>query len=289
MGGRQVLYERMTWPEVREAARADMVVLIPMGAIEQHGFHLPLDVDIRIAREVCLRAARRSEHALVMAPLVFGFETHHMDWPGTIDVDWDVLVRYGTCVTASLARHGFRRLLIVNGHGSNRPLLDLICRLTAIRHPEVLCAGQSWFHLSDVTALFNELRESDLSSHADELETSAYLAIDPDAVDMTKAVRDTTFRRSPHVWSDLAGQKPGPEAKAPLVMMEHFSTGSISGVRGDPTKATAEKGERLLEAAADEIAAIVSELRAREIRPPVDYHGFEVEELRRRLREQDGG
>jgi creatinine amidohydrolase len=289
MRERQVLYERMTWPEVREAARADMVVLIPMGAIEQHGFHLPLDVDLRIAREVCLRAARRSAHAIVMAPMVFGFETHHMDWPGTIDVDWDVLVRYGTCVTSSLARHGFRRLMILNGHGSNRPILDLICRLTAIRHPDLLCAGQSWFHLADVTSLFNQLRESDLSSHACELETSAYLAIDPDAVDMTQAVRDTTFHRSAHVWSDLAGQKPGPESKTPLVMMEHFSTGSISGVRGDPTRATAEKGELLLEAAANELAAIVSELRAREIRAPVDHHESEVEKLRRRLRDLGQG
>lgn len=285
MSEREIRYERMTWPQLRDAARADMVVLVPFGSIEQHGFHLPVDVDLRVAREVCERAARLTPHAIVMAPLVFGFETHHMDWPGTIDVDWDVLVKYGVCVCSSLARHGFRRILIVNGHGSNRPLLDLITRLTVIRHPEVLCAGQSWFHLGEVMRVFNEIRESDLSSHADELETSAYLAIDPDAVDMSQAVKDTTFRRSPHIWGDLAGRRPTPDSKAPLVMFEHFSTGSISGVRGDPTTATAEKGRLLLDAAAAELAEIVAELRAREIVRPTDFHDAEVEALKRRLRD----
>jgi hypothetical protein len=66
-------------------------------------------------------------------------------------------------------------------------------------------------------------------------------------------------------------------------MMEHFSTGSISGVRGDATKGTAEKGRRLLEAAAGEVATIVEELRAREIAPPPDYHEIEVHELKAEL------
>jgi creatinine amidohydrolase len=283
MKPREILYERMTWPQLREAARADMVVLVPFGSIEQHGFHLPVDVDIRIAREVCERAARRTDHAIVMAPMVFGFETHHMDWPGTIDIDWDVLVKYGVCVCSSLARHGFRRILIINGHGSNRPILDMIVRLTAIRHPDIICAGQSWFHLGDVMAEFNLIRDSEVSSHADELETAAYLAIDEAAVDMSQAVRDMTIRQSPHIWADLAGRKPRPDSKHPLVMMEHFSTGSVSGVRGDPTKATAEKGRRVLDAAAREIAEIVDELRAREIVLPTDYHDAEVDELKRRL------
>ena len=283
MKPREILYERMTWPQLREAARADMVVLVPFGSIEQHGFHLPVDVDLRIAREVCERTARLNPNALVMTAMPFGFETHHMDWPGTIDVEWDLLVKYGVCVCSSLARHGFRRILIVNGHGSNRPILDLITRLTVIKHPEVLCAGQSWFHLGDVMKAFNEVRESDMSSHADELETSAYLAIDPDAVDMSQAMRDTTFRRSPHVWGDLAGRRPTPESKSPLVMFEHFSTGSISGVRGDPTRATAEKGRLLLDAAAKELAEIVDELRAREIVLPTDRHDADIGELRRRL------
>ena len=216
MTERNVFYERLSWPQVREAARADKVIIIPFASIEQHGPHLPLDVDLRLAREVCVRAARRNPNCLVMTPMAFGFEPHHMAWPGTIDIDWDVLIRYGVCVVSSLARHGFRRILIINGHGSNRPIMEMIVRLAQVRHPEIICAGQSWFALGAVAAAFQPLQESNHTSHACELETSAYLALDPDLVDMSQAAPDYSFRRSPHFWADLTGKKPDPDSTVPL-------------------------------------------------------------------------
>ncbi|MCC2665054.1 MAG: Creatininase, partial [Geminicoccaceae bacterium] len=135
--------------------------------------------------------------------------------------------------------------------------------------------------LGAVAEAFQPLQESNHTSHACELETAAYLAIDPDAVDMSQAVADYSFRRSPHFWADLTGRKPDPDSTVPLVAMEYFATGSFTGVRGDPSKATAEKGERALEAAADEVAQIVDELRARAIVPPPDHHDADVEALKR--------
>jgi creatinine amidohydrolase len=220
-----------------------------------------------------------------MTPMAFGFEPHHMAWPGTIDVDWDVLIRYGVCVVSSLARHGFKRILIVNGHGSNRPILEMIIRLAQVKHPEILVAGQSWFALGAVAKAFQPLQESNHTSHACELETAAYLAIEPELVDMSQAVADYSFRRSPHFWADLTGKKPDADCTVPLVAMEYFATGSHTGVRGDPSKATAEKGQAALEAAADEVSAIIDELRARAIIPPPDHHEADVEELKRRARE----
>ena len=282
MAGRNIFYERLTWPQLRDAARADQVIIIPFASIEQHGPHLPVDVDLRLAREVCKRAARRNPNCLVMTPMAFGFEPHHMAWPGTIDVDWDVLIRYGVCIVSSLARHGFKRILIINGHGSNRPILEMIIRLAQVAHPEALIAGQSWFALGDVAKAFQPLQESDHTSHACELETAAYLAIDPDLVDMSQAVPDYSFRRSPHFWADLTGKRPDPDSTTPLVAMEYFATGSQAGVRGDPSKASAAKGEAALEAAADEVARIVEEMRAREIIPPPDHHEADVEDLKRK-------
>ena len=281
MAERNILYERLTWPQVRAAAQADQVIIIPFASIEQHGPHLPVDVDLRLAREVCMRAARRNPNCLVMTPLAFGFEPHHMAWPGTIDVDWDVLIRYGVCVVSSLARHGFRRILIINGHGSNRPILEMIVRLAQVGHPEIICAGQSWFALGAVAKAFQPLQESEFTSHACELETSAYLALDPDLVDMSQAAPDYSFRRNPHFWADLTGRKPDPDSAVPLVAMEYFATGSCTGVRGDPSKASAAKGEAALEAAADEVAAIVEELRARTIIAPPDHHAADLETLKR--------
>lgn len=283
---RQILYERLTWPEIREAAEADKVILLPFASIEQHGFHLPVDVDLRLAREVCLRAAARNENCLVMTPMAFGFEPHHMSWPGTIDIDWDVLIKYGVGVCSSLVRSGFKRIMIVNGHGSNRPIMEMIIRLAQVKHPEALIAGQSWFALGDVAKAWGPLQESIHTSHACELETAAYLAIDPEPVHMDRAMADYSLRRSPHFWSDLTGKKPEANSKAPLVAMEYFSTGSKSGVRGDPTKATAEKGQKILEAAADEVAEIIEELRAREIVMPTDYHCVPVADIRAALGEK---
>jgi creatinine amidohydrolase len=285
MAERTILYERLTWPQIREAARDDKVIIIPFASIEQHGPHLPVDVDLRLAREVCMRAAARSENCLVMTPMAFGFEPHHMAWPGTIDVDWDVLIRYGVCVVSSLARHGFKRILIINGHGSNRPILEMIVRLAQVQHPEILVAGQSWFALGAVAKAFQPLQESRNTSHACELETAAYLAIEPELVDMSQAVADYSFRVSPHFWADLTGKRHDPSLTVPLVAMEYFATGSYTGVRGDPSKATAEKGHAALEAAADEVAAIVEELRTREIIPPPDHHEADVEELKRKARD----
>jgi creatinine amidohydrolase/Fe(II)-dependent formamide hydrolase-like protein len=98
---------------------------------------------------------------------------------------------------------------------------------------------------------------------------------------MSQATADYSFRRSAHFWADLTGRKPDPDSTVPLVAMEYFATGSFTGVRGDPSKATAEKGERALEAAAGEVAAIVDELRARAIVPPPDHHDADVETLKR--------
>lgn len=270
---RRLQYEKLTWPEIKEAVQRDVVVLIPTGAIEEHGHHLPLDTDVVIARGICMEAARRlPDQVLVMPPLWFGYETHHMDFHGTIDIPWQLFVQYGMAVTLSLAHHGFRRLLIVNGHGSNRPLVELIARQTTVERPHVLCAAMSWWELSDAQRAFNAVRESEVTSHACELETSAYLALEPEGVQMDKAARDMNFPMSQHIWSDLMGRKPDSSFKAPIRIMEHWSTVSLTGVRGDPTRASAEKGRAVIAAAAAELADIVMELRQRQVRMPVDRH-----------------
>lgn len=267
------LYEKLTWPEIQQAVKEDRVVLIPTGAIEEHGPHLPLDTDVMIARGICHAAAQLvPDQVLVMPPVHYGYETHHMDFHGTIDVTWDLFINYLLSITKSLAHHGFRRILIVNGHGSNRPLIETAARQTTVERPHVLCAALSWWELSDVQQAFNAVRESEVTSHACELETSVYLALEPESVQMEKAVRDISFRMSPHVWSDLLGKKPSPDFKAPVKMMEHWSTVSETGVRGDATKATAEKGRLVIETAARELSEIVLELKARAILMPIDRH-----------------
>lgn len=270
---RETRYEKHTWPEIKELVAQEAVVVIPTAAVEEHGHHLPLDTDALIVAHIAHEAAKRSSHPAVVMPTVWiGYESHHMDFPGTIDVTWDLFIRYGLTITHSLAHHGFTRMIIINGHGSNRPLIEVIARQAVVDRPDTLCAAISWWELTDAQRVFNDVRESEVTSHACELETAAYLAIEPESVQMDKAVRDIHYEMSPHVWSDLAGQRPDPDYKAALKMMEIWSTVSETGTRGDPTVATAQVGELVLRAAIDEFAAVIDEIAGRSIKTPRDHH-----------------
>jgi creatinine amidohydrolase len=250
------LYGRLTWPEIRRAVAEDRVCLIPVATLEDHGPHLPLDTDLRLTWEICRLAAEAIPDEVVLLPAVpHGYSPHHMDFPGTITIGWDTFTRYCVDIGSSLARHGFRRLLYLNGHGSNQNLVETAARLVGVDHPDVLAAAA--FHSSspETLATIAELRESGPGgmAHACELETSMYLAIDPQAVDMAKAVDERGYPAGLHATMDWAD--------GPLKLMPWWSAFSRTGVQGDATKASAAKGHRLLAAAVGELVAYVGELR----------------------------
>jgi creatinine amidohydrolase len=252
------LYERLSWPEVRDAAEEELVCLIPVATLEDHGPHLPIDTDLRITAEICRRAAEAAlDEILLLPPIPHGYSPHHMDFPGPITIGWDTFVRYCRDVGTSLARHGFTRMLFLNGHGSNQNLVETAARLVMLEHPGVLAAAA--FHTSgeESARLIAEIRDSDYGgmAHACELETSMYLAIDPEAVDMDKAVDERGYPAGDHARLDWAD--------GPLKLMPWWSSFSRTGVQGDATKGTAEKGEGLLEAAVAECVEYVRELLAK--------------------------
>jgi len=227
-----------------------------------------------LAEGVCHAAARRiPDEVVVLPPITHGYSPHHIDFPGTITINWKTFVDYVLDVTRSLVHHGFRKILLVNGHGSNRPVLDMAARLTVIEHPYAHCGALSWWELTKVREVFATLRESEWVAHACELETSVYLALDADNVEMDKAEKDTSFNKSPHFWSDLAGAPPLGYRNA-VGLTEFWSTVTRDGVKGDPTLATAAKGQALLDAAADELVAIVREFRERPIAKRVAHQSI---------------
>jgi creatinine amidohydrolase len=251
-----LLYERLTWPEVRRAVAEDRVCLIPAGTLEDHGPHLPLDADTRIATEICGRAAAEiPEQVVLLPPIIHGYTPHHMEFPGPITIGWDTFVRYCTDIGTSLARHGFKRILYLNGHGSNIPLVEMAARLVALEHPDVLAAAAFYLTSEEAMRVIDEVRESQPGGmgHACELETSIYLHLDPGAVDMEKAVDENSFPEGQHAWMDWSD--------GPLKLMPWWNAISHTGVHGDATKATAEKGKSLFEAAVSECVSFVRELR----------------------------
>ncbi len=269
MGLAKYRYGEMTWPEVRAAASEERVAVVPIATIEDHGPHLPIDTDLRLCNAVCEEAVSRAADRAVLVPAInHGYSPHHMDFPGAITIGAHTLIDYGVDVCRSLAHHGFRRILIVNGHGSNTPFIDIIARLTVVE-TNVLAAAVNYWAAPGVREVGEALRESDKiggMNHACEFETSIYLALRPDLVDMTKAERELSYRPSKNYWTDLIG------GDGPLVMMEHWSSLTETGVMGDPTKATAEKGRRLLEAAANGIVELIDEMRARPAALRRDHH-----------------
>ncbi|MCL4535429.1 MAG: creatininase family protein [Bacteroidetes bacterium] len=264
------IYASLTWPEVNEAVAADRLVIMPTGMTEQHGPHLPLDVDVRLCTEVCHRAAERlAGEALVTPPVSFGYAPHQMDFPGSLGVDAQAFVDYTLGVTMSLVHHGFRHILLVNGHGSNWPFVETVARLTIVRSEgKAMCAALNYWGLGRVRAAAQRVLESGepVPSHAGEFETSLYLAVNPEGVNMAAAGRG--WPGDEPIGTDyLAGPDGDMVAYVPF-----WSTMYKVGIKGDATKGTREKGEVLLEAAVSGLAELARRFRAMPLPARVDHH-----------------
>jgi creatinine amidohydrolase len=273
-------YAEHTWPELGElATRDDIVVVIPTATLEDHGHHLPIDTDVRLVEAIARGAVERvndaaaGPRAMLFPTAVHGYTPHHMDFPGTVTLRWNVFVESLLDCGRSLCRHGFDRILFLNGHGSNAPLVDLAARLVNVEHRGAV-AMASTLYLTTPRSVEVLERERDSGpggmSHACELETSLYLALAPELVQMDKAVREVPDW-SEHVWSDWPGA-------GPLSYMPHWSGLTESGVMGDATVATADKGRVWLERACAEAAQFVAEVAAR----PHEPGGARHESLERR-------
>ena len=155
-------YEEHTWPELRELAkRDDLVVVIPTATLEDHGHHLPVDTDARLVSAICERAVQAADgQALLFPTQVHGYTPHHMDFPGTVTLRWNVFVEALVDQGRSLCRHGFDRILFVNGHGSNQPLVDIAARLIGVEHREAVCGSCFYLQSPEAKRVIAEVRDS---------------------------------------------------------------------------------------------------------------------------------
>lgn len=259
-------YNRLTWAELDEAIGRQPVVILPTGSTEQHGRHLPLDVDLLLAETVSLEAAKRSNgKALVLPPIGYGLNLHHIDFPGTIHIEPEVFIAFCLNVTKSVAYHGFEKILLVNGHGSNHPLIDIIARRTTLE-TNSLCAATTYIHFA--VPAFNEIKESAVLAHADEFETSLYLHIAPERVQMDLAGAD----------DDVMGKYASSDSTSPFVRFnDYWSRWTDLGVHGDARSATAAKGEVIFEAAVNGLVEFIDEWKAWPLEDRRDFHSRPVQ------------
>ena len=266
-------YAEMIWNEVKEAADQDRIAVLPVATYEDHGPHLPVDTDVVLCTEICQRAvAKIPLEAVLIPPVLHGYSPHHMDFHGTITISWDTFIKYVKDVCCSLAYHGFKRILVVNGHGSNTSPLDLAARLTNIEYEgKILCASVNHWDLRQAKEAGKTIRDSSYggTSHAGEYETSLYLALKPELVDMSKAV-DERSPLPPSFKTDLLAGTHSEGSSARLI--PYWSSQTASGVMGDATKASKEKGEKFLGAAIEGLIELIRELGVTEILPRRNQH-----------------
>ncbi len=264
----KALLETMTWPEARRAAEdGGRVVLLPVGAIEQHGPHLPVDVDNRIVTWLCDEAARRRpDLVLSVPPIHYGFNEHNMGFPGTVSVEVQHFIDYVYDVCRSFVRQGHTRVVLINGHGSNSMPCALVARQIVNNSEDALAAAINHWNLArDLAARVRETSVGGMA-HACEYETSWYLFLDPGAVAMDKAAVDMVCHRSKHVWVDLMA------GDGPVALIDDWSRLSNgSGVEGDPRTASAEKGREYAEEEVRNLIDFCEEFKAMPVSPRRDY------------------
>lgn len=242
----EVEWARLTGPEIRAiAARPDALAVLPVGSLEQHGPHLPVITDTASASAAAIRAARLVADempVLVLPGLWTGMSEHHLPFGGTISLNFDELRGVLSGVVRSLRAIGFARLLVVNGHGGNVEPLAVAARELAHGYGLPVIACTPWHLTRSRVAEIAETAE--VPAHACEGETSVMMAITPDLVRTDKL-------------EDAVRQRPAPvPAYEGLSRFWSFSERApVTGVRGDPRSATAEKGERFLHVQAEALAA----------------------------------
>ncbi|MDC6350175.1 creatininase family protein [Zeaxanthinibacter sp. PT1] len=226
------LWEHKSWPEIEDYLKTTDTVILPCGAIEQHGPHLPVDIDYFDAKYMAYKVAEACQDPkpLVLPTIPFGVSYHHEDFKGTLSVTNDALSRFVYDIGMGLAKNGIKKIIILNGHGDNAPTLSYAAQMINRDAKIFVCVDTG--ETSDVDLY--RLIDTPNDIHAGEIETSTTLAVRPDMVDMSKAVNQTLEFGSKFLDYDN---------EQGVSWYAHTHKLSQSGVMGDATKATAEKGE----------------------------------------------
>ena len=235
--------EHLTWNEAEAAFQNIPIVLVPIGAIlKEHGPHLPLNTDYLLARDLARRVAEQVD-VLVCPPIPFGYYPAFVNFPGSVHLAADTFRETVEQIILSLAKNGAQKFLILNTGVSTTAPLTLAANNLISQNIAVALA-----HILELGRAAEEVLENKIGSHADEHETSMLLAIDESVVHMERAVAEIQpwmLERAKPV------RKPGPLTRAPNAPGDY----SASGIIGDPTRATREKGEAILRAMADDVVS----------------------------------
>ena len=244
----------LSWTEIADLPdKENTVIVLPTGATEQHGPHLPCAVDTVISAGVVGHALARlpaDVPAFAMAPITYGKSEEHLHFPGTVTLSGETLLATMNEVGESVYRAGFRKLLFVNGHGGQPQVMEMCARELRLRHGDFIVVPSFTWRVPHVAGQFLSDKEKKLAMHAGHGETALMLALAPETVHMDKAI----VNYPPEFPSSLLS----PDGR-PACAWTARDFGP-SGIIGDPTPATAEQGHAILESLANSWAAAITEL-----------------------------
>ena len=243
-GQRSILFAELTRTDLHDLAPHALAV-VPVGATEQHGPHLPTGTDFFHVEWIARDAAKRASESIpiVVTPtLPFGSSEHHFPFGGTISIPTTTYYDVVTAIAESLVRDGFQRIFLINGHGGNHELVQLVARDLALRLPVAVAAASWWNAAWDVLVAEGAHEVGRLPGHAGRFETSLVMSMRPDLVREPRPHRDTPGSTDPRRFTPLVREE------------RHGFWQSIDGYGDSPDLGTAELGARYLDVSAAELA-----------------------------------
>ncbi|RKP57628.1 creatininase family protein [Pararobbsia silviterrae] len=242
----------LSWTEIDALPdRENTVIVLPAGAIEQHGPHLPCAVDSIVAAGVVGHAMAKlpaDVPAYALPPITYGKSDEHLHFPGTVTLTGEVLLHTAIEIGESVYRAGFRKLVIVNAHGGQPQPLEMAARELRLRHGDFVIIARSAWSVPHDGSFFSE-DERKLSMHAGHGETAILMALAPDTVHMERAEANMP---APFPCPTLSSTRP-----AAAWCARDFGP---NGVIGDPRGATPAQGEQLLDQLSTQWANAIGEV-----------------------------
>lgn len=247
---RKFIWGELTWTEIQEQLKEVDIALLPVGSVEQHGPHLPLDTDAFDAEYLALQVAQACSHPkpLILPSISYGVSYEHDEFTGTLSISNDVLTRLVYEIGISVNRSGIKKLVIINGHGGNTPALNHAAQMINRDAKIFVCVDSG--ETSDVDIY--SITETPNDVHAGEIETSTSLAVRPQLVRMKQAKKSIPEFSSKYL---------NFTSKRKVSWYAYTKNVSETGVLGDPTKASAEKGKKIWQIMIAHLVSLVEDLK----------------------------
>jgi creatinine amidohydrolase len=254
---RTVQLERLTSPEVEQACKKSAgIIIIPVGALEVHGPHLPVGTDTFETYEIGLRAAQQAG-VVIAPPLWYGNSRSFMDFPGTVSIRPEVLKELTRDVCLSLIQHGFDKLVLLDGHGGNYGILDLLIEEIHLETHALICHVRAW----ELGTVPKPEGTPDYDGHGGSSETSVMMVLTPEDVDTSQfldSAPELELTQRGAVFPAPSGKYSGGPIVFPLSMGEMVEHGH----HGDPNWASKERGQDLLDAKINAFVQFLQVLKA---------------------------